>query len=86
MHFFCCQVYIPNLITWLYQQTHLIYLYILVLQRCIIKGLLHFLLKQVNRGKCINEIKGSLRCINHSLPKLVPIFVYNDSHLSLNQQ
>ena len=30
--------------------------------------------------------RGTYTCINHPLPGLGHIFVYNDSHLSLNQQ
>ena len=40
----------------------------------------------LNNGKCITAVRGTYKCINHPLPGLGHIFVYNDSHLSLNQQ
>ena len=40
----------------------------------------------LNNGKCITAVRGTYTCINHPLPGLGHIFVYNDSHLSLNQQ
>ena len=44
----------------------------------------------LNNGKCITAVRGTYTCINHPLPGLGHIFVYNDFHLqkkiSLNQQ
>ena len=50
-------------------------------------GLYYFSLKQVNNGKYVTVVRGSLgnTCINYPLPGLVHIFVYIDSHLSLDQ-
>ena len=40
----------------------------------------------LNNGKCITAVRVTYTCINHQLPGLGHIFVYKDSHLSLNQQ
>ena len=40
----------------------------------------------LNNGKCITAVRGTYTCINHPLPGIGNIFVYNDSYLSLNQQ
>ena len=40
----------------------------------------------LNNGKCITAVRDTYTCINHPLPGLGHIFVYNDSHLLLNQQ